>query len=168
MKKRYWCIATSLLILAILSTATAQSVDVNLTAAGDRYGDSYLQKHITTPLARNLSIFVKFVYSVCAVTALVGGLRIYVRVQMGEAEATRDIWRWGAAILTVLGLTTGLGHLLENQSFGRGVVVSSQSMQIENAPTVSPGVGDPDWTEPTPFDPALPGIPQPNEPGLPN
>jgi hypothetical protein len=148
--------------------ATAQGIDVNLTAAGDRFGDSYLQKHITTPLARNMSIFVRFVYSVCAVTALLGGLRIYVRVQMGEAEATRDIWRWGAAILTVLGLTTGLGHLLENQSFGRGVVVSSESMQIENAPMIDPSIDEPYPIEPPPIDPALPGIPKPNEQGLPN
>lgn len=167
MKKTHWCL-TAFLILAILSTATAQGVDVNLTAAGDRFGDSYLQKHITTPLARNLSIFVRFVYSVCAVTALVGGLRIYVRVQMGEAEATRDIWRWGAAILTVLGLTTGLGHLLENQSFGRGVVVSSESMQIENVPMIDPSINEPYPIEPPPIDPSLPSIPQPNEQGLPN
>lgn len=167
MNKNHWFL-TALLILAILSTATAQGVDVNLTSVGDRYGDSYLQKHITTPLARNLSIFVRFVYSVCAVTALVGGLRIYVRVQTGEAEATRDIWRWGAAILTVLGLTTGLGHLLENQSFGRGVVVSSESMKIENAPIIDPSTDEPYPIVPPPIDPSLPGIPQPNGQGLPN
>lgn len=137
MKKTHWYI-TACLLLIVASTVVAQTVDVNLTAAGDRYGNSYLQNQITTPLARNLSIFVRFVYSVCAVTALLGALRIYVRVQTGEAEATRDIWRWGAAILTVLGLTSGLGHLLENQSFGRGVTVSSQSLQIENAPLGTP------------------------------
>ena len=166
MKKTNWWL-TALLILVVLGTSMAQGVDVNLTEAGDRYGNSYLQRHITTPLARNLSIFVRFVYSVCGVTALLGGLRIYVRVQTGEADATRDIWRWGAAILTVLGLTTGLGHLLENQQFGRGVVVSSQSMRIENAPVVNPATGGPDWTEPVPVDPSLPGIPQPDEPVLP-
>jgi len=165
-KKTHWWL-TALLILAVLGTSMAQGVDVDLSEAGDRYGDSYLQKHITTPLARNLSIFVKFVYSVCAVTALVGGLRIYVRVQTGEADATREVWRWGAAILTVLGLTTGLGHLLENQQFGRGVVVSLQSMQIENTPIVEPNTGGPDWTEPVPIDPSLPGVPQPTEPGSP-
>lgn len=164
-KPQIWL--TALLLLVIVGPVMAQQVDVNLTAAGDRYGDSYLQRHITTPLARNLAIFVKFVYSVCGVTALVGALRIYIRVQAGESEATRDVWRWGAAILTVLGLTTGLGHLLENQQFGRGVVVSSQTMQIENAPAVGPATGAPDWTDPVPFDPSLPGIPQPTELGEP-
>ncbi|WP_375448480.1 DUF4134 family protein [uncultured Fibrella sp.] len=162
MKKTYWYI-TAYLILIVASPAIAQTVDVNLTSAGDRYGDSYLQKQITTPLARNLSIFVRFVYSVCAVTALLGALRIYVRVQTGEAEATRDIWRWGAAILTVLGLTTGLGHLLENQSFGRGVIVSSQSLQIENAPIAAPALDGLDPVGPPPIDPALPGnMPSPD------
>jgi Domain of unknown function (DUF4134) len=161
--KRNWWL-TALLIVMFVGFATAQNVDVNLSAAGDRYGDSYLQRHITTPLARNLSIFVRFVYAVCAVTALLGALRIYVRVQAGEAEATREIWRWGAAILTVLGLTTGLGHLLENQQYGRGVVVSSQSMQIENAPSAAPSFDEPKLV---PFDPSLPGAPNPADPGTP-
>lgn len=137
MKKTYRYLIVCLLLL-VAGAAVAQTVDVNLTAAGDRYGDSYLQRQITTPLARNLSIFVRFVYSVCAVMALLGALRIYVRIQTGEAEATRDIWRWGAAILTVLGLTTGLGHLLDNQSFGRGVTVSSERMKLENVPAAEP------------------------------
>lgn len=166
MRKTQWWL-TTLLLMVVVGTAMAQQVDVNLTAAGDRYGDSYLQRHITSPLARNLAIFVKFVYSVCGVTALVGALRIYIRAQAGETETTRDVWRWGAAILTVLGLTTGLGHLLEYQQFGRGVVVSSQTMQMENAPAVAPATGEPDWTEPVPVDPSLPGIPEPTEPGIP-
>lgn len=137
MKKTQWWL-TAFVVLIVVSTASAQGVDVNLTAAGDGYGDSYLQKHITTPLTRNIGTFVQLVYSVCAITALVGGLRIYIRIQMGEGEATRDVWRWGAAILTVLGLTTGLGHLLDNQTFGRGIVVSSQSLQVTNSSPTGP------------------------------
>ena len=137
MKKTQWWL-TAFVVLIVFSTASAQGVDVNLTTAGDGYGDSYLQKHITAPLARNIGTFVQLVYSVCAITALVGGLRIYIRIQMGEGEATRDVWRWGAAILTVLGLTTGLGHLLDNQTLGRGIVVSSQSLQVTNSSPTGP------------------------------
>ncbi len=129
MTKTSWWL-TTIIVLVAIGAASAQGIDVNLTPSGDGYGDSYLQKHITTPLARNIGTFVQLVYSICAITALLGGLRIYIRIQTGEGEATREIWRWGAAILTVLGLTTGLGRLLENQQFGRGVVVSSQSLQV--------------------------------------
>lgn len=72
---------------------------------------------------------VQFVYAICAFTALIGGLRIYVRIQTGETDAFRAVWQWGSAILTVLGLTTGLGYLLESQTYGRGVTISSQNLQ---------------------------------------
>lgn len=152
MSRIYWWLPV-LALMITFGAASAQAVDVNLTTAGDGYGDSYLQKHVTTPLARNLSTFVRFVYSVCALTALVGGLRIYIRVQAGETEMMREVWRWGAAILTVLGLTTGLGHLLENQQFGRGVVISSESMQVEHTPVADPLADGPAVVESTLTDP---------------
>ncbi|MCY7358448.1 MAG: DUF4134 domain-containing protein [Rudanella sp.] len=45
--------------------------------------------------------FLKFVWAVCGLTALIGGLRIYARVQAGTGEFALESWRLVSAIIGV-------------------------------------------------------------------
>ena len=72
----------------------------------------------TTPLSNRLGAFVTFVYVVCALLSVVGGLRIFSRWQTGDSDVTGDVWRWGLAIITVLLLITLLSELASNNATG--------------------------------------------------
>lgn len=64
-------------------------------------------------------MFITFTYVVCGFMGLLGGLRIYNRWQLGESERiTVEIWRWVAAILAVLAITTGLSAYISEMEVG--------------------------------------------------
>lgn len=64
-------------------------------------------------------MFVTFTYLVCGFMGLIGGLRIYTRWQLGESERiTTEIWRWAAAILAVIAITTGLSAYVSEMEVG--------------------------------------------------
>ena len=94
----------------------AQSVDLTKKAGFSRVG---IGEQFTEPLHNNLSMFVTFTYMVCGLMGLIGGLRIYNRWQLGESEhITIEIWRWVAAILAVLAITTGLSAYVSEMEVG--------------------------------------------------
>ena len=105
--KRLQYIVSSLLLIALMNEYTfAQSVDLTKKNGFSRVG---IGEQFTNPLHDNLPMFVTFTYLVCGLMGLIGGLRIYNRWQLGESERiTIEIWRWVAAILAVLAITTGL------------------------------------------------------------
>lgn len=105
--KRLQYIVSSFLLATLMSEYTfAQSVDLTKKSGFSRVG---IGEQFTEPLHNNLSIFVTFTYFVCGFMGMIGGLRIYTRWQLGESERiTTEIWRWAAAILAVIAITTGL------------------------------------------------------------
>ncbi len=64
-------------------------------------------------------MFITFTYLVCGFMGLIGGLRIYTRWQLGESDRiTTEIWRWAAAILAVIAITTGLSAYVSEMEVG--------------------------------------------------
>lgn len=93
-----------------------QSVDLTKKNGFSRVG---IGEQFTEPLHNNLALFVKFTYTVCGFMGLVGALRIYSRWQLGAGERiTVEIWRWTAAILAALAITTGLSAYVSEMEVG--------------------------------------------------
>ena len=115
--KRLQYIVSSFLLAALMNEYTfAQSVDLTKKSGFSRVG---IGEQFTEPLHNNLSMFVTFTYLVCGLMGLIGGLRIYNRWQLGESEhITIEIWRWVAAILAVLAITTGLSAYVSEMEVG--------------------------------------------------
>jgi hypothetical protein len=115
--KRLQYIVSSFLLNALMNEYTfAQSVDLTKKSGFSRVG---IGEQFTEPLHNNLSMFVTFTYLVCGLMGLIGGLRIYNRWQLGESEhITIEIWRWVAAILAVLAITTGLSAYVSEMEVG--------------------------------------------------
>jgi hypothetical protein len=115
--KRLQYIVSSFLLTALMNEYTfAQSVDLTKKSGFSRVG---IGEQFTEPLHNNLSMFVTFTYLVCGLMGLIGGLRIYNRWQLGESEhITIEIWRWVAAILAVLAITTGLSAYVSEMEVG--------------------------------------------------
>lgn len=115
--KRLQYIVSSFLLTVVMNEYTfAQSVDLTKKSGFSRVG---IGEQFTEPLHNNLSMFVTFTYLVCGLMGLIGGLRIYNRWQLGESEhITIEIWRWVAAILAVLAITTGLSAYVSEMEVG--------------------------------------------------
>jgi hypothetical protein len=115
--KRLQYIVPSFLLAALMNEYTfAQSVDLTKKSGFSRVG---IGEQFTEPLHSNLSMFVTFTYMVCGFMGLIGGLRIYNRWQLGESESiTIEIWRWVAAILAVIAITTGLSAYVSEMEVG--------------------------------------------------
>jgi hypothetical protein len=115
--KRLQYIVSFLLLAALMNEYTySQSVDLTKKNGFSRVG---IGKQFTEPLNNNLSMFITFTYVVCGFMGLLGGLRIYNRWQLGESERiTVEIWRWVAAILAVLAITTGLSAYISEMEVG--------------------------------------------------
>lgn len=115
--KRLQYIVSSFLLIALMNEYTfAQSVDLTKKSGFSRVG---IGEQFTEPLHNNLSMFVTFTYMVCGFMGLIGGLRIYTRWQLGESERiTIEIWRWVAAILAILAITTGLSAYVSEMEVG--------------------------------------------------
>ena len=115
--KRLQYIVSSFLLTVLMNEYTfAQSVDLTKKSGFSRVG---IGKQFTEPLHNNLSMFVTFTYLVCGFMGMIGGLRIYTRWQLGEGERiTTEIWRWAAAILAVIAITTGLSAYVSEMEVG--------------------------------------------------
>jgi hypothetical protein len=115
--KRLQYIVSSFLMTALMNEYTfAQSVDLTKKGGFSRVG---IGEQFTEPLHNNLSMFVTFTYMVCGIMGLIGGLRIYNRWQLGESERiTIEVWRWVAAILAVIAITTGLSAYVSEMEVG--------------------------------------------------
>ncbi|GAB3179639.1 hypothetical protein GCM10027291_46180 [Telluribacter humicola] len=77
---------------------------------------SLLDQYVTHPISDNLAVFSNFVFSVCAIMGLVGGLRIYIRVMNGEEQVSGYAFRWLGAILAVLVIGATLQHIAGSQT----------------------------------------------------
>lgn len=115
--KRLQYIVSSFLLATLMNEYTfAQSVDLTKKSGFSRVG---IGEQFTEPLHNNLSMFVTFTYLVCGFMGMIGGLRIYTRWQLGESERiTTEIWRWAAAILAVIAITTGLSAYVSAMEVG--------------------------------------------------
>lgn len=119
--KRLQYIVSSFLLTAMMNEYTfCQSVNLTRKSGFSRVG---IGEHFTEPLHDTLSMFVTFTYVVCGFMGLIGGLRIYTRWQLGESEhITVEIWRWAAAILAVLAITSGLSaYVSEMEAVSAGI-----------------------------------------------
>jgi hypothetical protein len=60
---------------------------------------SIVDEYFTQPLAQNLDTVSNFVFSVIAITALIGALKVYKKMQAGDDDSSSVAFRWGAAIV---------------------------------------------------------------------
>lgn len=75
----------------------AQDVNLNGNAAAHVGIDA----QFTNPILSRMPTFLKFVWAVCGLMALIGGLRIYSRVQAGTGDFALETWRLGSAVIGV-------------------------------------------------------------------
>ncbi|MBO0939248.1 DUF4134 family protein [Fibrella sp. HMF5335] len=81
--------------LLVALTATAQNVDLS----GNPAASVGIDGQFTNPILSRLPTFLKFVWAVCGLSALIGGLRIYARVQAGTGEFAVETWRLASAVI---------------------------------------------------------------------
>jgi|GEM_PF-7054135 len=62
---------------------------------------SIVDRYITDPLSNNLGVFSNFVFAVCGIMGLLGGLRIYSMAMNGEEDVKRHAFRWLGAIIAL-------------------------------------------------------------------
>lgn len=61
---------------------------------------SIIDRYITDPISNNLDVFSNFVYAVCGIMGLLGGLRIYNGAMNGD-DVKRYAFRWLGAIIAL-------------------------------------------------------------------
>ena len=83
----HWLLCWLCLLMAV-QEASAQE-NVNLYQLPQR--EVGITDEFTTPLSNRLGAFVTFVYVVCALLSVVGGLRIFSRWQTGDSDVTGDV-----------------------------------------------------------------------------
>ncbi|MPR37397.1 DUF4134 family protein [Salmonirosea aquatica] len=68
---------------------------------------SIIDRYITDPISNNLDVFSNFVFAVCGIMGLLGGLRIYTGAMNGDDDVKRHAFRWLGAIIAlfVIGYT---------------------------------------------------------------
>ncbi len=62
---------------------------------------SIIDRYITDPISNNLDVFSNFVFAVCGIMGLLGGLRIYSMAMNGEDDVKRHAFRWLGAIIAL-------------------------------------------------------------------
>ncbi|WP_041259695.1 DUF4134 family protein [Fibrella aestuarina] len=92
--KTLWLLGCCLLITYV---GLAQNVNLN----GNPAASVGIDGQFTNPILSRMPTFLKFVWAVCGLTALIGGLRIYARVQAGTGDFAVEVWRLGSAIIGV-------------------------------------------------------------------
>lgn len=90
---------TLVLIGCCLLTYAGLAQDVNLN--GNAATPVGIDGQFTNPILSRMPTFLKFVWAVCGLTALVGGLRIYARVQAGTGDFALETWRLCSAVIGV-------------------------------------------------------------------
>lgn len=83
---------------------------------------SIVDRYITDPISNNLGTFSSFVYAVCGIMGLLGGLRIYNMAMNGEDEVKRFAFRWIGAIIALL----VIGYALQ------GIASAQKPMQSDS------------------------------------
>ena len=62
---------------------------------------SIVDRYVTDPISNNLDVFSNFVFAVCGLMGLLGGLRIYNMAMNGEDGVKRHVFRWLGAIIAL-------------------------------------------------------------------
>lgn len=78
-------------------TVTAQNVELS----GNPAASVGIDGQFTNPILSRMPTFLTFVWAVCGLIALIGGLRIYARVQAGTGEFALETWRLVSAVIGV-------------------------------------------------------------------
>jgi Domain of unknown function (DUF4134) len=81
--------------LMLACAANAQNVDLS----GNPVASVGIDGQFTNPILSRMPTFLGFVWAVCGLLALIGGLRIYARVQAGTGDFAVETWRLGAAVI---------------------------------------------------------------------
>lgn len=90
---------TLLLLGCCLLACVGLAQDVNLN--GNAVARVGIDGQFTNPILSRMPTFLKFVWAVCGLMALIGGLRIYARVQAGTGDFALETWRLGSAVIGV-------------------------------------------------------------------
>ncbi|MGF7218810.1 hypothetical protein GGR92_004989 [Spirosoma lacussanchae] len=90
---------TLLLLGGCLLTFAGIAQDVNLD--GNAAAHVGIDGQFTNPILSRMPTFLKFVWAVCGLMALIGGLRIYARVQAGTGDFALETWRLASAVISV-------------------------------------------------------------------
>lgn len=83
--------------LALAYAASAQNVDLS----GNPVASVGINGQFTNPILSRMPAFLGFVWAVCGLLALIGGLRIYARVQAGTGDFAVESWRLASAIVGI-------------------------------------------------------------------
>lgn len=92
-------IKTLLLLGCCLLAYAGVAQDVNLN--GNTATQVGIDSQFNNPILSRMPTFLKFVWAVCGLMALIGGLRIYTRVQAGTGDFALETWRLGSAVIGV-------------------------------------------------------------------
>lgn len=76
---------------------------------------SIVDLYFTDPLSNNLDVFSNFVFAVCGIMGLLGGLRIYNMAMNGEDDVKRHAFRWLGAIIALFVVGYALQSLASAQ-----------------------------------------------------
>jgi TRAP-type C4-dicarboxylate transport system permease small subunit len=76
---------------------------------------SIIDRFITAPISNNLDVFSQFVFAVCGMMGLLGGLRIYNMAMNGEDEVKRHAFRWLGAIIALFVIGYALQSIASTQ-----------------------------------------------------
>lgn len=88
-----------LLLSGCLLAYAGLSQDVNLSSSPVAHVG--IDGQFTNPILSRLPTFLTFVWAVCGLMALIGGLRIYARVQAGTGDFALETWRLASAVIGV-------------------------------------------------------------------
>lgn len=83
--------------LLVTIVANAQNIDL----AANPTASVGIQGQFTNPVLSRMPNFLNFVWVVCGLTGLIGGLRIYARVQAGTGDFAVESWRLASAVIGV-------------------------------------------------------------------
>ena len=76
---------------------------------------SIVDRYITDPISNNLDVFSNFVFAVCGIMGLLGGLRIYNMAMNGEDDVKRHAFRWLGAIISLFVIGYALQGIASSQ-----------------------------------------------------
>ncbi|MBO0931864.1 DUF4134 family protein [Fibrella sp. HMF5036] len=88
----------TLLLMGCLTLAFAASGQ-NVDLSGNPVASVGIDGQFTNPILSRMPTFLSFVWAVCGLIALLGGLRIYARVQAGTGDFAVESWRLGSAVI---------------------------------------------------------------------
>ncbi|HEV7347391.1 DUF4134 family protein [Telluribacter sp.] len=96
--------------------AIVVQVSLYLGSGTGSMNNSLLDRYLTNPISDNLGVLSGFIYTVCAIMSLLGGLKIYTRAMNGEDNVKVLAFRWLGAILAVLIVGMALQNIASSQT----------------------------------------------------